>query len=146
MALYDDHKEEYELERFYEGIERARIERMEAERLEREEKEKEVTEGVLDELGLTGGCRECPWILEALEGFWDDNWNISAEQLEYLRLTCVGCKGKGTGQADPEHEKRLMKEWNELTEWVKGMGIRPRSGAGQRPSGAARQRGGCTPG
>ena len=123
MALYNDRKEEYELERFYESIEQAKAERLYQEKLERQEKEKEVTEGVLDELGLTGGCRKCPWILEPLEGFWDDDWNISGEQLLYLRLTCIGCKGKGTGHADPEHEKRLMEDWNELTEWVKGMGI-----------------------
>lgn len=123
MALYDERRDEYELERFYEGIEEARAERQEEERIAREEAEKEATERILDQLKLAGKCRECAWILETLEGFWDDNLEISAEQLEYLRLTCVGCKGKETGQADPEHENRLIKEWDELTEWVKGMGI-----------------------
>ena len=78
-------------------------------------------EGLLDMLNLDGDCRKCPYITETADGFLQ-NGCISTEQVDYLHLMCVGCHGKG--KPDPSHEKRLDKDWAEMTEWVKDIGLR----------------------
>ena len=88
-----------------------------------QEKKKGWMDGLLDILKLEGGCRECPWINETAEGFMDDNGQITGNQLDYLRHMCLGCKGKGTGKINIEHDDRLAKEWQEFKEWVKDFGL-----------------------
>ena len=85
------------------------------------QKKRDELEGLLDMLKLDGECRKCPHITETAEGFLQ-NGLVSTEQVDYLHLMCVGCHGNGT--PDPEHEKRLDKDWADLTEWVKMMTLR----------------------
>ena len=94
-----------------------------AEREERMQQHEEWMDNLLDDLKLEGKCRECPYIIETAEGFMDDDGFVTFEQKEFIRLTCVGCHGKGTGKIQPEHEERLIKEWNEIVDWVKMYGM-----------------------
>lgn len=85
-----------------------------------------AVEGVLDMLGLIGGCRECAYVIDSIEGFLQCNGLISAEQLQFLQLMCVGCHGKGTGDIQPEHKRRINKDWQDRREWVNAHGLRCR--------------------
>ena len=93
----------------------------EHERVIRNYMEDKALDGLALVLGMSEGCRECPWFIETAEGFFDEDNQISAEQMDYLHLMCVGCKGKETGKINPEHEDRLLKEWKDLCEWVKDL-------------------------
>lgn len=105
-------------------VESGQADRDRAEKKEAEaEKKRQALEGVLDMLGLQGKCRECPEVYELAEGFLWQNGQISMQQMEFLKLQCVGCKGKGTGDIDPQHEKRLAKQWGDLCEWANDMNL-----------------------
>ena len=88
------------------------------------QREKEALEGLLDVLGLTGGCRKCPYITETAEGFLNSSNSISVGQLDFLKACCAGCDGKGTGKIQPEHGERLTRWWNDIVEWVKLAGLK----------------------
>ena len=90
---------------------------LEAKEADREAKEKEQLNGVLDMLKLEGGCRKCPFMTWKIKGYMREAEQITSNQLEFLRLQCAGCHGKGTGKIQPEHEKRLAKDWIDLIEW-----------------------------
>lgn len=98
---------------------------LEAKEEARRQQYEELKENLLDELKLEGGCRECPYILETAEGFIDENGSVTFEQKEFLRLQCSGCHGKGTGNIQPEHEKRLIKWWDEIVEWATMCELKP---------------------
>lgn len=83
----------------------------------------ERLDGLAMVLGLSEGCRKCPWFEETAEGFLDENKQISVEQMDYLKLQCVGCAGKETGKIDGETEDRLLCELEYLKEWMKGLGL-----------------------
>lgn len=92
---------------------------------EREEKHKEWMDGILDELKLTGGCRECPWIIETAE-WWEDKdseYKPTPEQMHFLHLACVGCHAKGTGEMSPADEKRVQRYFDDFDEWMTGLGL-----------------------
>ena len=94
-------------------------EELEAREAAYREKKQKWMDGILDFLKLEGGCRECPWITELAEGFMGDDGQMSGNQLDFLKMLCVGCNGKGTGKIQPEHEKRLNKCWEEIREFCK---------------------------
>lgn len=98
----------------------------EAEEDAKREKMRNAVKGVLDMLGLEGGCRKCKHMTDPVEGFLRYNSLVSGEQMMYLRMICAGCHGKGTGAINPEHEKRLDKFWQERREWVNDHGLRCR--------------------
>ena len=115
---------------------------LEERREEERQKEKEAINGLADALGLSEGCRKCPWFYETAEGFlYTDHQlktpvgsiyidyqptvkDIIVEQMDYLRIMCIGCKGKDTGKINPEHEERLQKEYDEFREWLNGLGLK----------------------
>ena len=89
---------------------------------------KEKMDRILGNLELEGKCMECPWIIETAEGFLSEAErlkmeDISPEQYENLRLHCAGCHGKGTGEIQPENEQRLIRDWEEITAFVKLNGM-----------------------
>ena len=99
------------------------IERMEEKRAKEKElayqKQKDALDGLLDMLGLTGGCRECPNIIEAAEGFLDRNGMIANEQIEYLEHVCKMCGGKKTGVVSEKAQKHIDKDWLDRLEWAR---------------------------
>lgn len=97
-------------------------EKWEAERQKAAQRRRNELEGLKDMLGLEGSCRECPHITETAEGFLG-NGIISTEQVDYLHMMCVICGGRGKGNCKPD-EDRLNKDWADMTEWVKLMGMR----------------------
>ena len=96
-------------------------ERKEAERQMR----RDALEGVLDSLELTGGCRECPYIVELAEDFLYENGLISNEQYRYLEHCCKLCVGQGggngTGVVPEKVQGWLDNEWKDRYEWAKGV-------------------------
>jgi hypothetical protein len=86
-------------------------------------KEQEAIHEIADEIGLEGKCKDCYYFYELAEGFLDEFNRISNEQLEFLRLQCSGCKGKGSGKPDPEHEERMSEWFDDLLEWTENMGM-----------------------
>lgn len=99
-----------------------------AEKLEAEkEKLLDAIEGLADMLELTGKCRECPDFTELAEGFIDQNGLIANEQVDFLKMQCSICGGKGTGKPkDEKHEKWVEHHWDDLKEWVKNSGLKYR--------------------
>ena len=96
----------------------------EAARDRAEQKRKGDLNGLLDMLEIEGSCRECPYITETAEGFLQ-NGLISTEQMDYLHIMCAFCGGRGKGNCKP-NEDRLDKDWADLTEFVKNLGLRHR--------------------
>ena len=96
-------------------------ERLDAEKEARYQQERDAMDGLLDMLGLTGKCRECPYVVELAEGFFDENGLISNEQYEYLEHNCKLCTGQGGGNGVvPEKVQGwLDNEWNDRLEWAK---------------------------
>lgn len=82
------------------------------------QKRKDAVEGLLDMLGLSGGCRECPNILELAEGFLDKNGLIANEQYDYLVHVCKVCGGQGTGVTPKKNQGWLDNEWSDRLEWA----------------------------
>ena len=90
-----------------------------------EQKRQERIEGLADMLELTGDCRECPHFVELGEGFLDKNGLISNEQLDFLKMQCFLCGGKGTGKPkDERHEKWVDSQWDDLRQWVELSGLK----------------------
>jgi hypothetical protein len=95
-------------------------ERWEAERERSAQKQKDAIEGLADMLELTGDCRGCAWFTELAEGFLDKNGLITIEQVDFLKMQCSTCGGKGTGKPkDKQHEELVEHNWRNIVEWVK---------------------------
>ena len=86
-------------------------------------RQEESLDGLAMALGMSKGCRKCPWFEETAECFFENDFQISIEQIDYLRMMCAGCKGKETGEADPDTEERLHKECAYLREWCNLLGL-----------------------
>jgi hypothetical protein len=102
-------------------------EKWEAAREKAAQKQRDAMDGLADMLELTGGCRECEYFTELAEGFIDKNGLIANEQFDFLKMQCSICGGKGTGKPkDEQHRKWIEKDWADLMEWVKDIGLRYR--------------------
>ena len=86
-------------------------------------REAEWMNNLLDDLKLEGGCRKCPYIIETAEALMDDKGSVSFEQKEFIRLTCAGCHGKGTGNMTEADERYADQHWYDLVDWVKSMDL-----------------------
>ena len=109
--------ERWEMER---NLARERWQEKQAEARDLEQqKQRDALDGLLDMLGLTGGCRECPNIIELAEGFLDSNGLIANEQIEYLEHVCKTCGGKGTGVVPEKAQAWIDYEWSDRLEWAR---------------------------
>ena len=89
------------------------------------DKERKEVEGLSDMLGLTGECRKCRAFTELAEGFFSYNGLVSTEQVDFLKMQCSICGGKGTGKPkDEQHEKWREGYWKDIEEWVKQMDLK----------------------
>lgn len=84
-----------------------------------DQKKRDALDGLLDMLCLTGGCRECPNIVELAEGFLGSNGLIANEQIEYLEHVCKTCGGKGTGVVPEEAQEWIDYEWEDRLYWAR---------------------------
>ena len=116
--IADEHDDEW--------LEIAALERIDRQIEEAHRKQQQALDGLAMVCGLSEACREkrCPWFYEAAEAFLNKDNQVSVEQMDYLRISCAGCKGKETGEVDPVHDDRLTKEWNERLDWIKWLGIK----------------------
>ena len=73
---------------------------------------------------MTGDCRKCPDFVELAEGYFSYNGQVSNEQIDFLKMQCSLCEGKGTGKPkDETHAKYVEHYWRDLMEFVKGYNL-----------------------
>ena len=90
-----------------------------------DKKNQDALECLADMLELTGDCRTCHCFTDLAEGYFDKRYQISAEQLDFLKLQCHTCGGMGTGKPkDKRHEEWRDHLWDNLMEWIEGSGLK----------------------